>query len=74
MINAMLEHRMEATNSAVVVGVGVTLQSGELALDMMTAQPYSNSVNNGKLPLHYKGHGLPAGRPFSTQHLFWQVP
>ena len=40
MINAMLEHRIQATNSAVVVGVGVTLQSGDLALDMMTAQPY----------------------------------
>lgn len=41
MINAMLEHRIEATNSAVVVGVGVRLQAGDLAVDVMTAQPYS---------------------------------
>lgn len=41
MINAMLEHRIEATNSAVVVGIGVRLQSGDLAADVMTAQPDS---------------------------------
>lgn len=41
MINAMLEHRVEATNSAVVVGVGVRLQSRDLAGGVMAAQPYS---------------------------------
>lgn len=36
----MLEHRVEATASAVVDGVGVRLQSGDVAVDMMAAQSY----------------------------------
>lgn len=37
-INAILEHRVEATNSVAVSGVGMRLQSGDLAVDMRAAQ------------------------------------
>ena len=37
-INAILEHRVEATTSVAVATVGIRLQSGGSAVDMMAAQ------------------------------------
>lgn len=38
--DAMLEHRVEATSTTVVGGIGLRLQTGDLAVAMMAAQPY----------------------------------